>query len=203
MFCSFIDTANYGSKCVHSGSIIRKQIFEGKRPQNIELDSSKKTVLIMGGSLGAASLNKAVFDIHKNLLQKFNIIHICGKGKMNKDITLRGYNQIEFTNKIEDIFSVSDFVVSRAGSGSIFEFLALKKPMLLIPLPKKASRGDQILNAQNFKKHGYARVLFEEDITSQKLLSEINALADFKFPSSLNSKPGNELVLKELYKYSK
>jgi len=73
---------------------------------------------------------------------------------------------------------MSDIVVSRAGSNSIFEFLHLRKPMLLIPLTRAQSRGDQILNAESFRKAGYSEVLLEEDLTADELISRINQLYD-------------------------
>jgi UDP-N-acetylglucosamine--N-acetylmuramyl-(pentapeptide) pyrophosphoryl-undecaprenol N-acetylglucosamine transferase len=68
---------------------------------------------------------------------------------------------------------MTSVVISRAGSNSIFEFLALKIPMLLIPLSLKASRGDQILNAQSFYKHGYCEVLNEEEMTDEVFIEQI------------------------------
>ncbi|MBQ2924228.1 MAG: UDP-N-acetylglucosamine--N-acetylmuramyl-(pentapeptide) pyrophosphoryl-undecaprenol N-acetylglucosamine transferase, partial [Anaerotignum sp.] len=70
--------------------------------------------------------------------------------------------------------------VSRAGSNSISEFLALKKPHLLIPLSAKASRGDQILNAASFEKQGFARVLDEDEMTAESMKKEIFALYENK-----------------------
>lgn len=61
----------------------------------------------------------------------------------------------------------ADIILSRAGANSVFEILALKKPSLLIPLPLAQSRGDQILNAKYFEKHGYAKVLEQEKMTGE------------------------------------
>ena len=74
---------------------------------------------------------------------------------------------------MKDLLAMSDMVVSRAGANAIFEFLALKKPNLLIPLPAASSRGDQILNAESFEESGYSRVLYEDDITPESLLESI------------------------------
>ena len=71
--------------------------------------------------------------------------------------------------------ALADMVVSRAGSNSINEFLALAKPMLLIPLSRNASRGDQVDNAEDFKKHGYCNVLIQEDMTCDTLLDSIES----------------------------
>ena len=63
--------------------------------------------------------------------------------------------------------------MSRAGGGTLSEILALNKPSLLIPYPKTASRGDQILNAQSFEQRGLARVLYQEDMTPVVLLRRV------------------------------
>ena len=74
----------------------------------------------------------------------------------------------------------SDYIISRAGANSIFEFLALKKPTLLIPLSKNASRGDQILNANSFKKEGFSLVMQEEELQKEGILKGIKMLKESK-----------------------
>jgi UDP-N-acetylglucosamine--N-acetylmuramyl-(pentapeptide) pyrophosphoryl-undecaprenol N-acetylglucosamine transferase len=98
---------------------------------------------------------------------------------MDASITHPSYRQFEFVSEeLPDYLALSDLIISRAGSNAIHEFLALKKPMLLIPLPLSASRGDQILNAQSFEARGFARVLSEEDVTEETLLSAIHQVRD-------------------------
>ena len=80
------------------------------------------------------------------------------------------------SEELPHIFAMSDIIISRAGSNSISEFLALKKPNLLIPLSAKASRGDQILNAQSFEKQGFSMVLQEEDMTYISLEKAVRSL---------------------------
>ena len=96
--------------------------------------------------------------------------------------------------------AAADFIISRAGANSIFEFLALKKPTLLIPLSKKASRGDQILNANSFKNEGYALVMEEEEITKATFINKIEELITKKEElianmNSGNNKVGNDAVI--------
>ena len=69
---------------------------------------------------------------------------------------------------------IADLVISRAGSNFIFEFLFLKKPMILIPLSANSSRGYQIDNAKFFERQGYAEVVLEEDLSSDRLLNLIH-----------------------------
>lgn len=163
------------SKAVCTGLPIRESIKQGKPLKGKTLcgfHSSKPIMLVMGGSLGAQKINQAVRDALPELLERFQIIHICGKGHKDELLSgVRGYIQFEYVNEeLPDLLACADFVVSRAGSTSIFEFLALRKPMLLIPLSKQASRGDQILNADSFQRQGWCKVLPEEEMTPESLV---------------------------------
>ena len=136
--------------------------------------------MVMGGSLGATAVNKAVRDALPELLKDWQIIHLCGKGKLDESLKgTPGYLQFEYVQKeLPDLFALCDLVISRAGANAICELLALKKPTLLIPLSAKASRGDQILNARSFERQGFSMVLEEEELTTESLLhavSELNA----------------------------
>ncbi|MDD2445436.1 MAG: UDP-N-acetylglucosamine--N-acetylmuramyl-(pentapeptide) pyrophosphoryl-undecaprenol N-acetylglucosamine transferase [Clostridia bacterium] len=174
MFTSFRDTC-INDKCVYSGSPIRKEIFKGKKEIAEKICNFEKVlpvVMIFGGSLGAKRINDFIFENLDNLT-KFNIIHIVGKNNLN-GLKQGNYFQIEYAKNIYDYFALADVVACRAGSNSIFELLALKKPMILIPLAKKQSRGDQIENAEAFKKNGYAKVILEKDLTISNLKNKIN-----------------------------
>ena len=179
--CStFPETLQYvpKGKGVHTGTPIRKELFEGDRRKGLEackFAGEKPVLLMMGGSLGAVKLNNCLREILPELTKTFDIIHLCGKG--NLDAHLReqeGYMQFEYVSDgLNDLFAAADLIVSRAGSNSISEFLALKKPHLLIPLSARASRGDQILNAASFEKQGFARVLDEDEMTAESMKKEI------------------------------
>ena len=165
-----------------SGSIIRSQLFEGNKQaglQKCDFTGFKPVILVMGGSQGSSVINDAIRNNLPQLLMTYDVIHLCGKGK--KDDALegtKGYKQFEYvTDELPDLLHAADLIISRAGSNSIFEFMALNKPMLLIPLSKQKSRGDQILNANLFKKNEWALVLEEEDVTTESLLASISQLA--------------------------
>ncbi|MGA9290125.1 MAG: glycosyltransferase, partial [Anaerobacillus sp.] len=139
----------------------------------------KPVMLIMGGSLGAKRINEAVRNQLDELLKTFDILHLTGKGQTDSTIQNKGYKQFEYvTDELPDLLAMANLIISRAGSNSIFEFLALKKPMLLIPLSRAASRGDQILNAQSFQKSGYANVLLEEDLTDTSFMNAVQETYD-------------------------
>lgn len=176
MLTSFEKTAVGKKKCVFVGSPVRKQIFNGnKNNLNLNFDESKKTILFFGGSLGSNAINKCVFSNIESLTKQFNILHITGKGKMQK-IEKIGYHCVEYTNNIEDYFAAADAVVCRGGANTLFELLALAKPMLIIPLPKSESRGDQIENAKYFESKNFAKVLFQENLNEKNLLSSLKNL---------------------------
>jgi len=161
-------------------------LFAGSREEGLKLcgfSGEKPVIMMMGGSLGSVKINSCLRKDLDVLLEKFQIVHICGKG--NKDESLigkKGYTQFEYASEeLPHIFAAADLVISRAGSNSISEFLALKKPSLLIPLSAKASRGDQILNAESFKKQGFSMVLTEEDMNEESLIASVNELWEKKY----------------------
>ncbi len=119
-----------------------------------------------------------VRDGLKDLLKTFNIIHICGKGNIEEGLNNKsGYAQFEYVkDELPHLMAAADLVISRAGANSIFELLALKKPSLLIPLTAKASRGDQILNAESFDRQGFSMVADEEQLNSNILIDKVNEL---------------------------
>ncbi|TXK72087.1 undecaprenyldiphospho-muramoylpentapeptide beta-N-acetylglucosaminyltransferase [Paenibacillus sp. N3.4] len=168
-------------KAVLTGLPIRDHVLSGKAAKGYQLcdfHSQKPVILVMGGSLGSQIINQAVRENLERLLAKFQIVHLCGKGNIAQSLLrIRGYQQFEYLNEeLPDVLAMTDLVISRAGATSIYEFLYLEKPMLLIPLSLQASRGDQILNAQSFQKAGYAEVLPEESLTADSLADRVEAL---------------------------
>lgn len=178
---TFPETLQYIPTAILTGLPIRAEILEGDPDRGLkfcEFDLDLPILLVIGGSSGSEKINLAVRKILDKLTTKFQIIHVCGKGNIDSNANHANYKQVEYLGtELPDVLAVADIVISRAGANSIFEFLALKKPHLLIPLSKAASRGDQILNAQSFAKMGYSAVLLEENLHSD-LLTAINNLFD-------------------------
>ena len=179
--CNFPETMEYlpNGKAVHTGSPIRQELFSGNKEAGLSFcgfTSEKPVLLIMGGSIGSRFINNAVWESLDTLLEKFQIVHLVGKGNINNDLIGKaGYQQYEFiSEQLNDIFAMTDIMISRAGANSISEILALKIPNILIPLSAKASRGDQILNAESYEKQGFSTVLQEETLTSDLLLNSVN-----------------------------
>lgn len=183
IFTVFKETMKHlpNDKATCTGSIIRQQLFDGDKARGLAycgFTDEKKVLLVMGGSLGSVVINDALRENLDELLKDYQIIHLCGKGNVDSRLTsLSGYKQFDYvTTELPDLLYASDYIVSRAGSNSIFEFLALHKPMLLIPLSAAKSRGDQILNARLFKKQGFADILDEESISKSSFLRAIKNL---------------------------
>ncbi|GAB6167740.1 undecaprenyldiphospho-muramoylpentapeptide beta-N-acetylglucosaminyltransferase [Clostridium carnis] len=174
---TFRESLNYvkDGKGVLTGTPIRREIFEGSKFKGKEIcgfKDDKEILLVIGGSLGAKSINDEVRKNIKELLKDFNIIHICGKNNLDNNLKFtNGYKQYEYVkDELPHLLNAADFIISRAGANVIFELLALKKPTLLIPLSKKISRGDQILNANSFEKEGYSLVLDEDKMMEESHL---------------------------------
>ena len=181
--CNFPETLNNlpAEKAVLTGSPIREELMKGRKEAAYELcgfDTSKPVIMVIGGSQGSAAINQAVRDALPELLEDFQIVHLCGKEKIdNLLLTTKGYKQFEYIKtELKDIFAMADIVISRAGANAINELLALKKPNLLIPLPSTSSRGDQILNAKSFESQGFSIVVDEDDLTDKLLVEKVQEL---------------------------
>lgn len=181
--CNFPETLEHlpEGKAVLTGSPIRQELLSGDRYQALEFlhfTSDKPVIMVVGGSLGAVAVNEAVRSILPELLKSFQVIHLCGKGKVDESLkNLNGYAQFEYVKEeLRHLFALTDIVISRAGANAICELLALHKPNLLIPLSANASRGDQLLNARSFERQGFSMVLEEEELTDEILLGAINNL---------------------------
>lgn len=175
---TFEDTMQFvGEKAVYTGTPIRDELFAGDADKGFKflgLSGKKPVLLVMGGSLGAEAVNRALREALPELLTRFDIAHICGAGKVDPSAIVPGYVQFEYIKEeLADVFAAASIMLSRAGANAVFEILALMKPALLVPLPSKSSRGDQLLNAEYFKKRGFSKVLLQEDITPELLTEQL------------------------------
>ncbi len=164
-----------------TGSPIRAELFTGDKTAGLQycgFDDTKPVILIIGGSLGSVRVNEAVRAILPELLKQYQIIHLCGKEKVDESLKdTPGYVQFEYVQKeLKDLLGAADLVISRAGANAICELAALHKPNILIPLSLEASRGDQILNAESFERQGYSYLLREEDMNNDTLLEAVKTV---------------------------
>ena len=155
-----------------TGTPIRPELLQGNREAGLAQcgfnADNKPCVLVIGGSQGAQVLNNCIREQLDDVCTRFNVIHLCGAGKLDTDlIGHASYFQLEYANQeLPDLFAASDIILSRAGANALYEILALEKPHVLVPLSRRYSRGDQIDNARYFEKKGVSVVLDEEKMTS-------------------------------------
>lgn len=181
--CNFPETYKMlpADKAVLTGSPIRAELAQGNKLAGLDMcgfTANKPVIMVIGGSLGAANVNKAVREALSPLLAKYQIVHLCGKGKIDDSLLeIPGYKQFDYIkSELKDLFAMADIVISRAGANAICELLALHKPNILIPLPAASSRGDQILNAKSFEDQGFSMVINEDILTTDLLVKKIDEL---------------------------
>lgn len=204
---TFERTANsIKNKGRYTGSPVRLDMIKDKAAsrQKLGIVTNKPVLVVTGGSQGAKAINKKIREEIKEITDNFYVIHLTGKNNLDHSLdNVKDYKQIEFTTDMGTILSAADVVVSRAGSNTIFELAVLKKPMLLIPLPKGNSRGDQVDNAKYFNSQGYANFVTEDQLEKSPLLpyilqthKEVPILTATLEKS--NIKPGNEELMKTI-----
>ncbi len=212
--CSFPEAAKLaGEKGQYTGTPLRDELFKGDRARGLKkfgFSNGRPVLMVTGGSTGAQAINKALRCALSTLTQSFQVLHLCGKENLDPSFEgTPGYRQIEYlTDDMADAFAAADILVSRAGSNTLCEILALSKPSLLIPYPATASRGDQIINAASFQKRGLSKVLAQEKMTPEALTEQIFSV--YKDRGSLidamEKEPaanGVENILKLIRKFSK
>lgn len=202
-----------GEKAECTGTPLRPELFKGDREKGLRMcgfDGQKPVLIMMGGSLGAQKVNAALREALPRLLEKTDVLHLTGKGNLDEGLRgLKGYCQFEFLDaELPDALACADFVLSRAGSNALCEFQGLKKPMLLVPYPKGASRGDQILNAESFRKRGLCHVLLQENMTGDSLYEAILKLMEEKdtLVKNLEAAPpadGTQAILRMIHEIEK
>ncbi len=202
LLTSFPETATAVRNGKYAGAPIRRSILTANPTaarKAFEISKAAKTVLVFGGGSGSQAINAALRQNLNTLTKKYCILHVCGKGNLVES-NLKNYRQFEFISDMGAAYAVADLVVSRAGAGTVFELVALKKPAVLIPL-EGATRGDQWQNAEYFKERGLCRVLAQSDL--QSLPQEIEeAFSDLSLHAKLAESryfPGNQRILREIY----
>ena len=190
-------------KGVWTGSPMRigLKIDKSTAKQKLNVSTDKPILVITGGSLGSKFINDKIREEIKSITNKYYVIHLCGKGNIDENLkNIKNYKQIDFTLDMGTILSAADIVVSRAGSNTIFELAVMRKPMLLIPLPKGNSRGDQVDNAKYFNSQGYSNFVEENQLKTQSILNYIDQTfaKSSELTSNLNKaniQPGNKKIL--------
>lgn len=210
---TFPEAAKQIKHGVYTGTPLRDTLTQGSVSSALRRFgfSGEKPVLMMtGGSLGAQAINQTLREALPNLLPRFDVLHLCGKGNLDPLLSnTKGYRQEEYlSDGMADAFALSTIVLSRAGSNSLAELLLLKKPNLLVPYPKGASRGDQIENAASFAAQGFSLVLDQASMNKDTLCQNLFALyeqraAFIERMTKANLGSGTENVLMQIHKYQK
>ncbi len=173
---SFLETVDNFKNGLYVGPPLRYQLFGGSRIEGLQqfhFSGNKAVLLIFAGGSGSKKINEAVANCLPALLKEFDILHICGKDcPPSQD----GYTALAFIKDMHLAYACADYVLSRAGSNSIFECLALQKPTLFIPLANKRTRGDQVENANYFYEKGLCHILTEEKLDAGSLLQALMQL---------------------------
>jgi UDP-N-acetylglucosamine:LPS N-acetylglucosamine transferase len=163
-------------KAVITGTPIRKDFFVGNAEIGRKVcgfTPDKKIILVFGGSLGADQINKTIRKLLPSVLEKFQIVHVCGKNKIDASCSYPGYQQFEYLHEeFPHVLVASDLVIARSGANSIYELIVLRKPNILLPLSKASSRGDQISNAEYCVGKGFSEMILEDKLTANSLLEK-------------------------------
>ena len=181
--CVNFETTTFGNARVAvTGTPLRPALFAGDAARGralLGLGPDRPLLLVVGGSLGAARMNEVVRVSLPKLLADYAVAHVCGAGKLDAAwADESGYVQLEYVaDGWGDIIAAADLVVSRAGANALYEWLVLRKPHLLVPLPETASRGDQVDNAAYAERRGYSLVMPEHELNSETLVAAVAKLA--------------------------
>lgn len=196
MFVSYEETKNRLSsenqkRVIVTGNPVRPVFYKtdnqkGFKFLNIDGKKSKPVLLVLGGSSGARQINELVYENIDFLCDNFIVVHQTGL--LNSDEnhssifsekypdSYKPYNFIY--QEMPDVVSAADVILSRAGANSIWEAAVLNKPMVLIPLCGNGTRGDQVDNAEFFKKNNAAEVLIGKDADSKHLVEALTKMLD-------------------------
>ncbi len=190
---AYEETYRKNKKAQFIGPLVRPDMLEGSKREGYKLTgfkSDRKTILAMGGSLGAVKINNTLWSALTQLIPKYQVVHICGHGKSGKvlsnfllDKLQESYVEYEYMGKkLAHIYAISDLIISRAGANSLAEIEALGVPAIIVPLPGKYTRGDQVDNAKYFyaKDKRRHKIIKNEKFTSKALVDAVEELTKFK-----------------------
>ena len=168
------------TKIEHVGAVTKVGNQESVAPQELEeirqyFNRELPTLLFVGGSAGAKVFNDFVSQNQAALTERYNIINLTGDESLDV-LSDRLFRKAYVTDLYQPLMDLADIVVTRGGSNTIFELLALAKLHIIVPLGREASRGDQIENADYFVKKGYAKQLAEEQLDMSNLQAALDDL---------------------------
>ncbi|OGG90640.1 hypothetical protein A3H55_01700 [Candidatus Kuenenbacteria bacterium RIFCSPLOWO2_02_FULL_42_16] len=158
--------------------------------ERLNLKKDWPVVLVTGGGTGALALNQLVFDSLKELTKFCQVVHLTGENKADDDFSHENYIHYDFLVNIIPFIKIADLIVTRAGMGTLMEIGYLKKPALVMPIP----RSHQVANADYFYERGAVEILDQEKIDSDDLIKRIKELLDGKSKLKELSKKIHEMI---------
>lgn len=179
MYATFEQSSSL-TKIEHVGAVTKVGSQESVLPQELEeirqyFDKELPTLLFVGGSAGAKVFNDFVSQNQTALTERYNVINLTGDASLDV-LSDRLFRRAYVTDLYQPLMDLADVVVTRGGSNTIFELLAMAKLHIIVPLGREASRGDQIENADYFVKKGYAKQLAEEELDMSNLQTALDDL---------------------------
>ncbi len=202
IFISFEETGKYfpNKNIIFSGSPVREDISAGDKNKAREFFNLKEdipTILVFGGSQGARKINEVILKSLPAILEKYQVIHICGMKNYKEIKHMPGKKELSskaselssflpladkryklypyLSDNLKDAFALCDIIISRAGANSLFEIITLNKPSIIIPLPTSANN-HQFYNAEFFAKKGMIILIKEENLAGD-LIKELSKLS--------------------------
>lgn len=177
-------------KIIMTGNPVRQDLLDrqtdrSEAVRSFGLDPEKKTILIIGGSLGARTINQCVLS-HLDLIRSSGVQFIWQTGKIYIDDARRRVAEAgelpmlhvtDFISRMDLAYSAADLVISRAGAGSISEFCLLRKPVVLVPSPNVAE-DHQTKNALALVDKGAALYVKDSEAQEKMLATAIDAVND-------------------------
>ncbi len=180
---SFFSKAQ-SEKVIVTGNPVRPVFYHADAKRGLEFlgltETDLPVLLVLGGSLGSQQVNEFILGCLPDLTARFTVVHQTGETDAlplsptpDAAQSKRYLPYAFFRSEMPDVLSVASVIVARAGAGTVWECATLGKPMVLIPLEKGSSRGDQVENARFFEKNGAAVMLTGVDVTRDRLLSAL------------------------------
>ena len=183
---SYLSSMNYfltKRKLKVIGNPVRAEIVSANRYEALRkfnLDPSKKTIFVFGGSQGAHAINQAVLEILDFLSENWQLLWQTGESDLAFVTEKVNEKKIKcavfpFIEDMRSAYAASDLVISRAGALTLAEICACGKPSLLIPYPF-ATADHQRYNAQVLQKEGAAEMILQKDLTPELLARKLSSL---------------------------
>ena len=190
-------------KIIKTGNPVRQNLLDAKvtkeeATKSFGLDPQKRTVLVIGGSLGARTVNESILQHLEEIRSSKAVQFIWQTGKyysqeigeaLAKEAPVDNMKVMDFISNMDNAYMAADLVISRAGASSISELCLLKKPCILVPSPNVAE-DHQTKNAQALSTKGAAIFVKDSDARNELIPLALKTVMDDAQLSSLSENVG-------------